>query len=304
MNTSNVLQVLTLAVLASKGFKVARLAGNRNLNEKAVRAKMKSMRDYGQLVPAIIVDASTVLKQNLKIVDFVTGEEIKDAENYVVLLDANHRYKAHLRLLEENKKVEPEKQYKKEFYFVYSLNPSMGIEKALMEINIATTPWKGADYVNGVKMMVEEDLPTLDFVAELTGMGYSLDAASKWAIFNGKINTTVLVKAINGEIDEVLKKSTNLDRGRKLVEAAQKSFSAEFMRSRTLVDWVIAQYENTADGNKGAFVENMGSFLANVQRENAEKIEKAKGTRGGKTKETIIYEELNSLWKNHMEVNN
>lgn len=42
----------------------------------------------------------------------------------------------------------------------------------------------------------------------------------------------------------------------------------------------------------------MSHFLANVQRENAENIEKAKGTRGGKTKETIIYEELNILWKN------
>lgn len=42
----------------------------------------------------------------------------------------------------------------------------------------------------------------------------------------------------------------------------------------------------------------MNHFLANVQRENTEKIEKAKGTRGGKPKETIIYEELNILWKN------
>lgn len=47
----------------------------------------------------------------------------------------------------------------------------------------------------------------------------------------------------------------------------------------------------------------MNHFLANVQRENTEKIEKAKGTRGGKPKETIIYEELNILWKKHMEEN-
>ena len=44
----------------------------------------------------------------------------------------------------------------------------------------------------------------------------------------------------------------------------------------------------------------MNHFLANVQRENTEKIEKAKGTRGGKPKETIIYEELkHSLEKTH-----
>lgn len=47
-------EILTLSELNEKGVKVARLAGNRDLNEKAVKAKMKSMREYGQLVPAII----------------------------------------------------------------------------------------------------------------------------------------------------------------------------------------------------------------------------------------------------------
>ena len=47
---------MTLTELTNNGVKVARLAGNRDLNEKAVKAKMKSMREYGLLVPAIIVD--------------------------------------------------------------------------------------------------------------------------------------------------------------------------------------------------------------------------------------------------------
>lgn len=298
------IEIMTLTELANNGVKIARLAGNRDLNEKAVKAKMKSMKEYGQLVPAIIVDASTALKQGLKVVDFATGEEIKDAEKYVVLLDANHRYEAHSRLLEENKKAKPEEQYKGEFYFVYSLNPSVGIEKALAEINIATTPWKGADYVKGVKMMVEEELPTLDFVSELTCMGYSLDAASKWATFGSKINKAVLVRAINGNIDEVLRKSNSINRGKILVEAARKSFNAEFLKSRTLIDWIIVKYEDTDDTEKAVFTKDMSRFLSNVQRENAEKIEKTKGTRGGKTKETIIYEELNALWTKYTKENN
>ena len=276
---------MTLTELTNNGVKVARLAGNRDLNEKAVKAKMKSMRENGQLVPAIIVDASTAIKDGLKVVDFTTGEEIKDGNNYIVLLDANHRYSAHLRLLEENKKIEPEKQYKREFYFMYSLNPSVSIEKTL------------------AKMMVGEELPTLDFVSELTCMGYSLDAASKWATFGSKISKAVLVRAINGNIDEVLRKSNTINRGRTLVEAARKSFSAEFLKSRTLIDWIIGKYEDTDDSEKSTFTKDMSHFLANVQRENAENIEKAKGTRGGKTKETIIYEELNILWKKHMEEN-
>ena len=107
MNKKNelALQVLTLAVLASKGIKIARLSGNRNFDEKVVKAKMKSMKANGMLVPAIIVDAKKVIEAGLEIVDFETGEIISaaDAARYVVLVDANHRYKGHLNLLEANK---------------------------------------------------------------------------------------------------------------------------------------------------------------------------------------------------------
>ena len=144
------------------GKKVARLEGNRDLNEKAIKSKMKSMKVYGQLVPAIVVDAEVAQEQGLKVVDFVSGEVITEAnaKDYVVLLDANHRYDAHLRLVAGNEKANTEEdKYTEEFYFVYALNPSVAIDKALAEINIATTPWKGADYVKGVKMMMDAELP-------------------------------------------------------------------------------------------------------------------------------------------------
>ena len=98
------LQVLTLTVLASKGIKIARLSGNRNFNAKAIKAKMQSMKENGMLVPAIIVDAKEVIKAGLEIVDFETGKTISEAnaDKYVVLVDANHRYQAHLNLLKAN----------------------------------------------------------------------------------------------------------------------------------------------------------------------------------------------------------
>ena len=59
------LEILTLAALASKGTKIARLSGNRNFDEKVVKAKMKSMKANGMLVPAIIVDAKKVIEAGL-----------------------------------------------------------------------------------------------------------------------------------------------------------------------------------------------------------------------------------------------
>lgn len=147
------LKVLTLAVLASKGLKIARLSGNRNFDEKVVKAKMKSMKANGMLVPAIIVDATKVIEAGLEIVDFETGEIISaaDADRYVVLVDANHRYKGHLNLLEANKDLKDEEKYKGEFYLIYALNEEIAVSRMFSEINICTNPWKGATFLKGLK---------------------------------------------------------------------------------------------------------------------------------------------------------
>lgn len=281
------------------GKSIARLEGNRDLNEKAIKGKIKSMKVFGQLVPAIVVDADTARKQGLKVVDFVTGEEVTEQNeaSYVVLLDANHRYEAHLRLMAANDKVKEEAdKYTGEFYLVYALNPTVAIDKALAEINIATTPWKGADFVKGAKMMVEAELPVLDAIAEATSEGMSLDAASKVFLFNGKVNKSVLVRAINGSIDECLLNTSGLERGRRILEAAKGCFGSDFIKTRIWVDWVISIYEKTSDAEKGKFTEDMVSFLSGIKREDAEPLEKAKGKRGGQSKDTIINEGLNSLW--------
>ena len=47
-------EIMTLTELTNNGVKVARLAGNIDLSEKAVKAKMKSMRENGQLVLSLI----------------------------------------------------------------------------------------------------------------------------------------------------------------------------------------------------------------------------------------------------------
>ena len=168
------LKVIALSTLLERGFKIARLSGNRNFDEKVVKAKMKSMKANGMLVPAIIVDAMIVIEAGLEIVDFETGEIISgaDAARYVVLVDANHRYKAHLNLLEANKELKDEEKYKGEFYLIYALNEEIAVSRMFSEINICTNPWKGGDFPKGAKMACKEELPLLDFIVELTEQGY------------------------------------------------------------------------------------------------------------------------------------
>ena len=301
MNKKNelALQVLTLAVLASKGIKIARLSGNRKFDEKVVKSKMKSMKKNGMLVPAIIVDAKEAIKAGLEIVDFGTGETINesDAEYYVVLVDANHRYQAHLNLLKENEGLKEEEQYKGEFYLLYALNDKLAISKLLSEINICTNPWRGNDFPKSVKMANKENLPLLDFIDELTNDDWSLAAASKWATFKSDITKEILADAADNKISEKLRNTSGIERGRKLLEAAKKSFSVKFLKNRNIIDWLIAQYDKANDDNKTATVNQLAKFLESLGRDKAELIEKTKGQRGGDTKETIINRLLNNFYE-------
>ena len=289
----NLGKIITHAMLQENGYKIGRLAGNRTFDEKIVKAKKKSLKETGLLVPAIIVEAERAIAEGLEVVDFETGDQVTEdnARYYVVLVDANHRYKAHLQLLNEDR------NYDGEFSFMLPLK-DIGIAKMLSEINIATNPWKAADYGKGAAMLLSDELPLLNALNKLTENGYSIESASLWLTFEKKVTKSVLVSAMNGTISDALKDVVNIERGQKLLQAARKSFSEDFLKKRTMPDWIISKLKEDEDG-RSAFVKKMSNFLSQIGREVADKIEKSKGERGGDSKETIVNRKLNDLWRNY-----
>ncbi len=286
----------TIIALSKLGKKVARLSRNRDLNPKIIKEKKASLKENGLLVPAIIVDATDTLKADLGIVDFETGKIITEesASDYIVLIDANHRYKAHLELIEEDK------DYKGEFYLIYPLNSEIAITKILSEINIRTNPWKGPDYGKGAKLNCKENLPLLDAINELTTKGYSLNAAVQWFTFKSEVNKNVLADAMNGKISEKLKYINGIKRGEKLLSAAKEAFDENILKTRTIIDWIIGKYEKADDTDKVNIINDIESFFKSLSREDVTPIEKAKGKRGESTKEQIIYKKLNELFNNYL----
>lgn len=290
-------EIILLATLLISGQKIARLVGNRNLNEKIVKGKMESIKKYGQLVPAIIVEARVALEQGLEMEDFETGEKITEAnvDEYVVLVDANHRYEAHLRLIKANDELE--KKYTKEFYLMYALNEEAAIAEILSEINVATNPWKGGDYVKGAVIKnVKEEIPLLEEVHKMIDEDYSLTTASKWLTFTSDVNRDIMTLAMNGIIKEELRRTTGIDRGKKLLEAFKQKLEEKTLKSRIIIDWIISIYNDTPAIEMPYFTEKMESFIKDISEEDAEYINKAKGKRGGDTRENIINQKLNSLW--------
>ena len=142
---------MKLVDVLNEGKKVARLVANRDLDPKNVKQKKESLKKCGVLTPAVIVNGNKAVEQDLEIVDFITGEVIskEDAHKYIVLVEGNHRYQAHLELLKANGKLEEEQKYKKEFFVTYPLDDNMSIMDMLAEINTCTNKWDTKDRVRG-----------------------------------------------------------------------------------------------------------------------------------------------------------
>ncbi|MBS5626161.1 MAG: hypothetical protein KHW86_13200 [Porphyromonadaceae bacterium] len=283
--------IITLAALKATGKKIAFIKGNRQVQEKNVNAKRASLKENGQIIPAVIVDGEEIQSVDLEIVDAETGKPValEDHKKYVVILDGQHRYTAYIQNGDKNKG---------EFYFMYPLNEGITLQKILSEANIATKMWDGKDFASGALMMnPDKKLPLLEAIVELLNQGFPLATVQKWLCFkNAGINKEVLAKAMNGKIDEKLQKTPYLEKGKRLLKAAQKSFNNDFLGKRYLVDLLIEKYENADDEKKAETMNQLEEFLSGIDRSKAEEIEKAKGLKGIITKEQVILNKLNELY--------
>jgi hypothetical protein len=288
MNT-NSSKITTISEL---GKKVAMLTSNRNLDSKAVKAKAASLKDMEQLVPAVIVDATKAAAEGLGMVDFVTGNEIpeNELENYVVLVDGNHRYKAYLNL----KKM---KGYSGEYWVTYPLPAASNKKVADMiaEINIATNPWKGSDYSKCAYMVMGDKSPIgVEAMNELTYKGCNISSASLWLVFGKEINKAVLTKAMKGDISSMLYDDDKIKRGLDLYHTAEEAgFSGEFLGKRTFIEWIkkTVTFGGKIDNEK---VKQMKVFITSLK----DKVKEIEGTKGedGLNKELTLHYKLTNLW--------
>ena len=257
--------------------------------------KKKSLTKNGQAIPAVIMDATKAIDQGFAILDFETNAPItqEQAAEYVVIVDGAHRYQAHLELLKDSKAT-----YAGEPYFIYPLNEDQKVGQLLAEINTCTTPWKGGDYAIGASIMVDEDLPVLSFITELAKKGCSLRAASEMATLTDTITKGVIVKAMNGKIDDSLKFTDNLEYGKRLYYLAAEKFGEEFLKTRIFPDWVLKVLNATpASTPRIDTIEKIASFISNLSKDDAEEIVKMRGSRGGETKEALVNKRLDELFQ-------
>lgn len=302
MKNFDILKIYEISELLNEGYMIARLESNRKFDAKALKAKKKSLKSKGQLQPAVVTYAQTASNEKLAVIDFVTGEPVAESEmsKYLVLVEGNHRYKAHLELKESDK------DYNGKFYVMLPLTDELHVADMLAEMNVCTNVWKGTDYIRGAIMSHPENATdVLRYMAELESRGFSLPAISKYVTTTEKVTKNILQKFMNGDVPEVLSDSVenaqSIARCKKFLDAAN-AFDTKFLAGRCFADWLITKTSVTDQSLTGVQVtELLVGFLSNISKEQADEISSLKGKKGESTKEDVVYSKLNDLYRLYRE---
>jgi len=297
-------KIYEISKLIDSGYKIARLENNRELDEKTVKAKMKSLKSKGQLQTAIVMHAKRAIDEQLQVIDFSTGKKVKNEEipNYLVLPEGNHRYAAHLRLLKENQECDGEEdfvKYEGKFYVMLPLTDTLSIAEMMAEMNICTKVWKGTDYIRGAIMSHPENVTeVLRYMSELEHRNFSLPAISIYVTDTEKVNKTMLQKFMNGEVPETLQDTEQhqdlIDRSKKVLEAAN-DFGV-LLGTRTFADWVKTKLSSSKNLTGAEVTNRLVGFFNSLAKAQINRICGLKGERGKTTKEDMINSELNKLY--------
>ncbi|NDV83373.1 ParB/Srx family N-terminal domain-containing protein [Bacteroides sp. 51] len=246
--------------LEQTGKKVAFVKGNRGVNSKNLKQKAESIKLYGQLMPIMVVDATVALEEGLELVDARTGESIpkEKIEEYLVIIEGQHRYAAYLLLKELDAKngshVAPN-----DILIMYSPNPkSISIKKQISECNIVSVTWDGGDYITGAALcnptsellQYAKDLADLNLTS--AGKGYPLSTISLITTFGDKLTKVVLAKSMEEGVSVL--PTGDVERGRRFIKTARSvGFPDAFLKSRPLIEWFIDETNDSSVGLEGAF---------------------------------------------------
>lgn len=255
--------------------------GNRPTNAKTVKAKEKSIKEYGQLSPITVVKGEDVYLMDGHLVD-LDGNDIPDdqTENYYAVLDGQHRLVAYLNLklnLDDLVICEP-------------LNVEMSIAALIAEMNICTKTWTGTDYMAAPAMIIDNRNEVFDFAMFLRGKGCPLATISLWCTGGNSLKPKDLVACVkNKELPKAFVEAGWYERSVKWYEAAQGKFPDTFLAKKYLITHLIKKFSHAA--NPMSFCRQMEENMKNLTPEQVKEIMNPK-TDEGQTREQAIFDLL------------
>ena len=251
----------------NEGKKVAFIAGgiNRDINKANLNDKVKSIGEHSQYVPLVVVDGEDVVKEGLTLKDPVSGFPIDSskANDYLVIIEGQHRYRAIMELREKDAKAKKNyenamKKWQKngskvedkpeeftpkapaQIKAMYPLVKDEDIRIMISEMNNTSVKWNKGDFAKQA-CAAYPDNTILGFIVKymniqhqrtkkgevddmLPNGGFKLTTLSKYLIYSADIKESVLAETCKYGEGTLTKYVGN--EPEKMVERAEKIIKA------------------------------------------------------------------------------
>ena len=312
-------RIYTMDELLSMGFKKARLRINRDINDRDVKKKMKSIkRCLGIISPIMMVGAKACLEQDLDVDDDVNGKSLSpddpDIDMYIVTIDGQHREEAVARL---NRELKPN-EVPYSIPVIFPQVPNANILTTLGESNIATRPWKGIDHLTsllngrntpGVNADVNETLEIVykyakDGCSEIAAWGYATGTYKRQPTATRLYNAQTDVKTRND-----LTAGSN-KYGRTIYKTLQTAkFEQKIIGSKEVAKWFIEKlHELVSDGTKTledaaetlkGFIDNLTTGEVTAINHSSGRTDEINGAQHKFSRYDVACETINKLFKDY-----
>ncbi len=293
--------IYSLGHLTSLGYTFGKLGINRDVIDKAVKDKQKSIKAAGGVIcPCLVCSACQCLEAGLSVVRS-DGSEVaitdSDVDMILVIVDGQHRDEAVKRLNAKLKKGET--QY--ECFYYLPLNPNPSIIDMLREANVATKPWKGGDYLTNLILTAPAEVDCEMLLWVQARYGECGDVASwLWATLDPSrvYLKSMLVKA--SKSDDVLKKvadKSDFEFGKKLFDAGKAKLSADLVKLKVVPLTVIDLIKKlTASMSKQDATEKICTFISSLTEDQVKGLRSCKRD-ATSTKDQQIENKLMNYWE-------
>lgn len=288
--------------LAEMGITLGYLDMNRDVDEGAVKKKIKSIKKVkGVISPTLVVTARKCLQEGLEI-HFADGTpitwETPDLDKIYIIVDGQHREEATKQIRESAEETE---KYSNYYQIPLVEEANIVVSDLLREANVATFAWKDRQYLSNLLAIkqgkVDFSLDLLKAVEEHPEG--KTKAIYRWLTLNASRNIYSRDITEASMDDAKLKKLAEVDAevfamGKKLFEIAINKFGKGEAAKTVYPDWVIAAMDDKPKVAKLDVAKYIGDFLQKLTADEVKDLKKVKGDSKTKvTRDMKITEMLN-----------
>lgn len=256
-------EIFTLANVKAEGKEIAFIKGNRDIAKGNVNSKVKSLLECRMnLVPMMVVEGKKAVDDGCSLVS-PDGADITndDAEKCLVIVDGQHRYKAAMKLLEEEKDND-EKTITDDsirFFLDYS---GRDTKELLAVTNIESVKWKAEDYAKGAVLYKPDD-KVAKFANEYLAQGVKISTISIYLFGqSGVLTPTVLGKMMKGK-EVTFKKQLNLEIAKEVLPQLIAKVGTKFAGTRYCADGLYSVLTNIGIVNYKKVIEAIKNLADN-----------------------------------------